>query len=114
MNDDDKRLRRLQAKFAKQDKLVVDAFIAGALEDYGGRKFLWWLLELGKFGQQPFSANALTTSFACGELNVGNQIFQRIAEVNAAGYVQLAQENLDEYRNRYHDGRDDNGNDGDD
>lgn len=66
-----------------------------------GRMLLWWLLQQGRVGTQPFTSNALTTAFQCGELNVGNIILDRIIRVDPAIYVRLQQENLN--------GRDPNG-----
>lgn len=70
----------------------IDDFIEAAFTTVQGRRFFWWLLEIGKVGMQPFSGNALTTSFGCGELNVGNQILARILEVTPEGYINLLKE----------------------
>src|SRR5690606_41749848 len=62
--------------------------------------FLWFLLEITKVGRQPFTANALTTSFCCGELNIGQQIVAQIIEADPAGYVRLLEEKHNGRRTR--------------
>lgn len=90
------RAIRLQRQWEKADNDQVAAAVQALLEHEHGRKFLWWLLQIGRVGTQPFSNNALTTSFACGELNVGQQVLAKIIEVNPAGYVRMMEESNDE------------------
>jgi hypothetical protein len=91
---------RLRAQWLKQDKAAIDAAFGALLQHNGGRKMLWWLLQIGKVGQQPFSNNALQTAFACGELNVGQQILDRITSVSPEGYLEMIKEMADERRRR--------------
>lgn len=86
-----------QAKLADTNRLMTEAGLRECMRSPSGRKFLWWLLEIGKVGLQPFTSNALNTAFQCGELNVGNQILAKILEVDPAVYVQMQQENLNAY-----------------
>ena len=95
-----KAVERLQSQFAKLDKDTVDDAMRALLAHANGRKFLWNLLRIGKVGVQPFTANALTTSFNCGEMNVGQQILDHIIEVDPAGYVQMMKESEDERSTR--------------
>lgn len=76
----------------------IDEFIAAALTTRQGRRFFWWLLQIGKVGLQPFSGNALTTAFQCGELNVGQQIQARIIEVDPEGFITLQKEKQEDAR----------------
>lgn len=76
----------------------IDKAITGLAQTVEGRRFLWWLLQIGKVGTQPFAANALNMSFNCGELNVGNEILGRIISVDPAVYVRMMQENENEHR----------------
>jgi hypothetical protein len=92
---DQAKLRRART-LAKLEKSKIDSFLATALADPFGRKYLWWLLEITKISANPFSNNALTTSFQCGELNVGQQILAHIIEVDPAGYVRMQQERANE------------------
>ena len=89
---DAKRRKQLEESWAKEDAFIKEEVVKALIAIPGGRKYLWWLLQIGKVGQQPFTAQALTTSFACGELNVGQQIFAHILTVAPDGYVQMAKE----------------------
>jgi hypothetical protein len=82
----------------KLHEAQINKAIASLAETVEGRRFMWWLLQVGKVGTQPFASNALNTSFNCGELNVGNSILARIASVSPAVYVRMQQENENEYR----------------
>jgi len=93
-------IARLQKKWEKEDRDVVDEAVRALLQHRAGRKYLWWLLTVGQVGTQPFAANALQTSFACGELNVGNKILDHIISVDPAGYVAMMTENANERRDR--------------
>ena len=90
----------LKRRWEREDRLNVDNAIAALFSDGGGRKFLWWLLELGKVGGQPFTGGAETTAFNCGELNVGNQILARLIEVSPEGYITSMKENANATRDR--------------
>lgn len=99
MKDEDaERLYRSQKKKAEADQLEVDEAVRALLSVPRGRKYLWWLLTIGKIGTQPFAPNALNTSFNCGELNVGNQILAHIISVDPAGYVRMMQEQAENDR----------------
>lgn len=99
MKDEDaERLYRSQKKKAEANQLEVDETVRVLLSVSRGRKYLWWLLTIGKVGTQPFANNALQTSFACGELNVGQQILAHIISVDPAGYVRMMQENAENER----------------
>jgi len=93
-------VERLQRQWMKDDQDIIDEAVRALLQHRAGRKYLWWLLTVGKLGVQPFATNALQTSFACGELNVGQQILDHIISVDPAGYVAMMTENADEHRER--------------
>jgi hypothetical protein len=92
--------QRLRARWLKEDKAAIDAAFGALLQHNGGRKMLWWLLQIGRVGQQPFSNNALQTAFACGELNVGQQVLDRITSVSPEGYLEMMKEMADERTQR--------------
>jgi len=83
---------------AKTTAFEIDSAIHGLYSTKEGRQLLLWLLRIGKVSNQPFAANALITSFNCGELNVGLQVQARIIEVDSAGYVRLLQEQENDRR----------------
>ena len=91
------KLTRLQQQLAKKAELDIDDAIAALAQHSNGRQFLWWLLQIGQVGRQPFTANALTTAFQCGELDVGNKILARIISVDPAIYVRMQQEQQANY-----------------
>lgn len=93
-NTDDEELEiyNKQVEVAKNEQDEIDEAARAMLSTYRGRKYLWWLLKISKFGLQPFSGNALTTSFYCGELNVGQQIVAHLTKVDPQGYIKMLQE----------------------
>lgn len=91
---------RLKRSWQKADEARIDSAISKAINDAEQRKFLWWLLEIGRIGMQPYANNALNTAFNCGELNVGQRILDRIISVSPEGYVRMMKENESEVRER--------------
>lgn len=91
---------KLKRRWQKEDELHVDSAVSKALADQEGRKFLWWLLEIGRIGTTPYSGNALNTAFNCGELNVGQRILDRIISVSPDGYLLMMKESQREMDER--------------
>lgn len=85
---------------AKQDDKArekdLNAVFRALGETAPGRTFLWWLLEIGKIGQQPFALDPHVTAFNCGELNVGQQISAQFQHADPKGYLELLKENQSE------------------
>lgn len=95
----DKRLNRRQINRAKREKAEIDAAVSGLLQHPHGRRYLFWLLDIGKsIGANPFTGNALSTSFSCGEQNVGQQIMAHIIEVSPEGFLLMLKERENEKR----------------
>lgn len=92
------RLAKAARKIATLEESMMDKAISALAESAEGRLFLWWLLQQGRVGTQPFTSNALTTAFQCGELNIGNIILERIIRADPAIYVRLQQENMNARR----------------
>jgi hypothetical protein len=95
------RLNREYTKYAALDEADIDSFIAGMLASAKGKKFLWWLLQIGKYGVNPFSPDVTTMAFQAGEMNVGSAILARVIDVNPLGFaeLQLERKNENERRN---------------
>lgn len=94
------RLQRKQAEWSRKDKDDIDSFVRAAMQHGQGRAYLYWLLEVGhSIGENAFTGNALSTSFRCGEQNVGQQIMAHILEVAPDGFLSMLKEKQDE-RNR--------------
>lgn len=83
-----KRLRNLE----KQKDLRVSGAIGALLQHVEGREFLYWLLDLTNLHANPYQGNALGTSFACGEMNVGQKLLDRIIAVSPSGYLDMLKE----------------------
>jgi hypothetical protein len=90
----------LKRRWEREDNFKIDSAVSKSIVDPEGRKFLWWLLEIGRVGLQPYANNALNTAFNCGEMNVGQRILDRIISVAPEGYLQMMKENNDEVRER--------------
>lgn len=67
----------------------IDLALASIMSQSNGRRFLYWLLGLGHLGANPFTSNALTTAFACGELNVAQQLQSRMIDVSASSFTAM-------------------------
>lgn len=91
---------KLKRRWLKEDEFKIDSAVSKFVEDAEGRKFLWWLLEIGRIGCQPYTGNALNTAFSCGELNVGQRILDRIISVSPEGYLKMMKENENERKQR--------------
>lgn len=91
---------KLKRRWQREDEGQINSAVSKALHDAEGRKFLWWLLQIGRVGTQPYSGNALNTAFACGELNIGQQILDRIISNFPEDYVVMMKERNDEFNER--------------
>ena len=96
--DEKKRNKRL-SDLDRQRTLARDNFIEVAMGTPQGRTFFYWLLAIGHVHRNPFTSNALTTSFACGELNVGQQIKDLLEELVPAHYLSMKKERKEEEEN---------------
>lgn len=90
----------LQAKWEAQDWQETEQAIRELLTSAQGRRLLRRWLGFGKIGVNPFAPNALTMSFSCGELNVGQQILADLISTNPEGWITLQKEMNDEHRTR--------------
>ena len=87
---DRKRFRKL-AQVEKERKFSIDEFVREAMKIPQGRLYFNWLLEMTGVNRNPFTSNALTTSFVCGELNIGQQIQAHIVDIAPADYIKMLQ-----------------------
>ena len=94
------KVEALKKQYLREDDFAIESAVSALTEHAQGRKFLWWLLQIGRVGDQPFSGNALGTAFNCGELNVGQRILDRIVSISPEGYILMMKENADERRKR--------------
>lgn len=93
--DAEARARAAQKKGEKLERLLrswEDKALGALLASEEGRQLIWWLLTIGKWQTMPYGAGNDATNFACGEMNVGNQIFARLLEVNPQGYLRIVED----------------------
>jgi hypothetical protein len=83
------RLAKEMARYQALDEAEINQVIAGLIADPKGQKFLWWLLQIGKWGTNPFAVEPTIMAFQVGEMNVGSAILARLIEVNPLGFAQL-------------------------
>lgn len=101
MMDDETREQKKQLRKArdlsKLEKGEIDEAVKALLQHRHGRRYLWWLLEISQINVNPFTGNALTTSFECGQMNVGQRIQAHIIEVAPEGYLNMLKERKEEH-----------------
>lgn len=84
---------------ARQQKTDVDDAVRALVQHAQGRQYIYWLLEICGIGRNPFTQNALNTSFACGQLNVGQQIQAHLIEVAPDAFLEMLKEKEEERLN---------------
>lgn len=101
MLDDDRAIRKATKRYrdAERVKALNRRDVIRALAQHkSGREFLYWLLELGHLGKNPFSTNALATAFSCGEANISQQVQAEIIEAAPNDYMLMLKEQEDARR----------------
>ena len=93
--DKRKELRKLRA-VEKRIDTQTDTATSALLHSPDGRAFIWWILGITHYGLTPWTTNALTTSFKCGEHNIGQQLLARMTSVDPEGFLSLLKEKNDE------------------
>ena len=93
-----KQLRKARAA-EKHIQQEIDNATRALLQSADGRRFIWWLLEITQYGQSPFTGNALTTAFACGEQNISQQLLAQLTSVDPEGFLNLLKERNDDRHN---------------
>lgn len=100
---DDERAEKKQADklraVARKQKDDIDDAVRALVQHSQGRQYIYWLLEICGIGRNPFTSNALNTSFACGQLNVGQQIQAHLIEVAPAAFLKMLAEKEEERLN---------------
>lgn len=93
--DAEARARAQQKSDERQERLLrswEDKALNELLSTQEGRQFVWWLLTIGKWQTMPYAGSDAATNFACGEMNVGNQIFARLIETNPQAYLRIVED----------------------
>lgn len=105
MNTDDpaqRKLKRLKERWTRQDQTRRDDAVKALMQHPQGRAYFHYLIyeETKAVGQTPFTGNALTTSFRCGEQNVGMKLMAHLMAVCPKEFLLMNQEAADERFNR--------------
>ena len=99
----DERAERRQADklraISQKQKTDIDDAVAALVQHPQGRQYIYWLLEISGIGRNPYTPNALNTSFACGQLNVGQQIQAHLIEVAPDAFLAMLKEKEEERLN---------------
>ena len=94
---EDRQTLKAAKDYARREQLQLADAVTMLLKVPHGRRYLYWLLEIGKaIGENPFTGTAEGTIFNCGEQNVGQRIMSHILEVDPAGFTSLLQERAEE------------------
>lgn len=88
---------KLQSQQLARDRQIDEALRA-VMQHQQGRRFINWLLSLGKIGRNPYTGQALSTMFNCGELNTAQQLQARIIDLCPEQYLIMVKELEDERR----------------
>ena len=91
---------KLLAQWEKNDEAELASALSELVQHRAGRRLVWWLLTVGRWGSQPYAADPIATAFACGELNVGQKIADRLLTQLPEVFTQMMKENADERRDR--------------
>jgi len=70
----------------------IDEALAALMLHAQGRRLVNWLLTLGRLGNNPFTGQALSTMFNCGELNVAQRVLERLLTVAPDKYMIMLKE----------------------
>lgn len=97
---DNPQAEELKKRWDEEDRLEIEHQYRQLLSNPSGRKFLFYQLGLCKINQNPFTANALSMSFACGEMNIGQRILFDILSVAPDMWAMMQKEANDVYRTR--------------
>jgi hypothetical protein len=94
-------LIRRQKEWSKVDQQQLDDAVKAMFQHPATRRYLYWLLDIGKaIGENPFTSDALTTAFQCGEQNIGMKVMAHLIEVEPDGFLKLLKETRDERARR--------------
>jgi len=96
-----KKRQKVMLRKAREEEFRRGQAVSALLQHRDGREYLWWLLDIGKaIGENAFTGHALSTSFNCGEQNVGQQIMGHIIQIDPDGFLKMMKERQDEERAR--------------
>jgi hypothetical protein len=92
-NASDPRTVEKKEKLQRERGRAKEDFIRASLGTREGRIWFWDLLdECGVF-RNPWTANALVTAHACGEMNVGQKVLAEVVRIVPDYFSTMLKEN---------------------
>lgn len=82
----------IQRRSSIEAQKSLDTFIAYTMGTVDGRRYLHNLLVRCHVFANPYTGDAGSTAFACGELNIGQQILADIMRICPDEYIQMMRE----------------------
>ena len=100
MPDNERKVRNLQKKHAKEDKSARDTGLSLLTKSPDGRRFIWLFLESCQAFNNPYAKNALEMAFNCGVQSAGQRLLTHITEFDPDAFLVMMKENQDVSRSR--------------
>jgi hypothetical protein len=91
----DRRAVEKGEKVRKERDRAKKDFVRAALGSREGRIWFWDLLGRCGVFRNPWTANALVTAHACGEMNIGQEVMAEIVSVVPDYFATMLKENND-------------------
>lgn len=98
---DEREQRKLVKKQQRREALrqtEIDEALSAIMSHPNGRRAINWVLENAGTNGEPFTGNALTTAFNCGQQRVGKMLQARIASVAPDHFLTMLKEMENERR----------------
>jgi hypothetical protein len=90
--DEEQKAYRREKRREREADLAKRDFVRAGMGHRQGREFFYWLLGITGLKSNPFTTNALSTAFRCGEANIGQQIEGLLIEVAPKLYLEMLEE----------------------
>lgn len=82
-------------KLQRERERAKEDFVRNALTTREGRLWFWDLLGRCGVFRNPWTANALVTAHACGEMNIGQEVLSEITRIVPDYFATMLKENND-------------------
>jgi hypothetical protein len=82
-------------KLRRERDRAKEDFVRAALSSREGRIWFWDLLARCGVFRNPWTANALVTAHACGEMNIGQELLGEVTRLVPDYFATMLKENND-------------------
>jgi hypothetical protein len=89
----DRRSVKKSEKIRRERDRAKEDFVRAALGSREGRIWFWDLLDDCGVFRNPWTANALVTAHACGEMNVGQKVLAEVVRLVPDYFSTMLKEN---------------------